>query len=1170
MADIDTLRKADQRGTLSGVPDGFDALILADLARQAAARPNGLPILHICREEERLAALAGQIRFFAGDIDIVTLPAWDCLPYDRVSPNTHVLARRMAALTCLAAPKKNGPRIVITTVSAALQRLPSRDFVTAQYFHASPGDHIDIPALLAFLTHNGYSRASKVTEPGEFAQRGGLIDIFPPDAKEPLRLDLFGDELDQLRRFDPMTQRTTGKAKHLTLRAVAEFALDDESIRRFRQGYVATFGGNNEDDPLYQTISEGRRYQGAEHWLPLFHDRMETVFSYMPDAFITLDHQADDVAIKRLESICDYYEIRKEQAETQVIQTALSSPYKPLEPRLLYLDQTEWTLALKDNRAQTFSPFNAPEDTHSLSFNGRLGRDFAPERQARDSNVYDAVRMHITSLLKAGKRVLIATYSDGARQRLQSVLADHTMTATAPIDSWDKVHSLPPHVIGLPVMALEHGFETPDLAIITEQDILGDRLIRRGRKARRADDFLRDISVLSAGDLVVHVDHGIGRFERLETIDVSGAPHDCVVLCYRGGDRLYIPVENIDMLSRYGSDAMGTELDKLGSHSWQAKKARMKTRIRDMAEELIKIAATRAMRKADTLTTPAGLYDEFSARFPYVETDDQLNAIKDVIDDLGSGKPMDRLVCGDVGFGKTEVGLRAAFLAVMAGYQVAMVAPTTLLARQHYQTFIERFRDLPVQIAQLSRLVATKAAKTVKDGLRDGTIDIVIGTHALLGKTISFKRLGLLIIDEEQHFGVTHKERLKQLKADVHVLTLTATPIPRTLQLAMSGIRDLSLIATPPVDRLAVRTFVMPFDQMVIREALLREHYRGGQSFYVVPRIADLDEAAAFLKSHVPEVKVITAHGQMTPARIEDTMTAFYEGRYDVLLSTTIVESGLDIPRANTLIVHRADMFGLAQLYQLRGRVGRSKTRAYAYLTHPANKALTDGAQKRLEVLQSLDTLGAGFTLASHDMDIRGAGNLLGDAQSGHIREVGVELYQHMLEEAVAKARIGDSAAEDNEPLSPQINVGATVLIPESYVSDLNLRMALYRRIAELGSAEEIEGFAAELIDRFGTLPMEVEHLLAIIRIKITSIQAGISKIDAGPKGVTVSFHRDSFTNPLGLVEFISRQKVTAKLRPDHKLVYLAREDDIPRRLKMVLKLVQGIAKVATNAKETA
>ncbi len=1169
MEDIDTLLKADQRGVLSGVPDGFDALILADLARRAAAGSNVLPVLHICREEERLTALAGQIGFFAGDVDVITLPAWDCLPYDRVSPNGNVLARRMAALTRLADSKQSGPRIVITTVSAALQRLPSRAFVSSQNFRAKPGEQIDISELLAFLTRNGYSRASKVTEPGEFAQRGGLIDIFPPDEDEPLRLDLFGDELDQLRRFDPMSQRTTGKAKHLNLRAVAEFALDDGSIRRFRQGYMAAFGANNDDDPLYQAISEGRRYQGAEHWLPLFHDQLETVFSYLPDALLTLDHQSDDAAMKRTESIRDYYETRKEQASSQMIKTALSSPYKPLEPDRLYLDLDEWNTALDAGRARTFSPFNAPEGEHSTSFDGKLGRDFAPERQARDGNVYDALRGHITSLLKAKKRILIATYSDGARQRLQSVLADHQMTGTAPADSWKSARALPQHIVGLLVMALEHGFETPDLAIITEQDILGDRLIRRGRKARRADDFLRDVSVLGAGDLVVHMDHGIGRFERLETIAVSGAPHDCVVLSYRGGDRLYVPVENIDVLSRYGSDAIGADLDKLGSHSWQAKKARMKARIRDMAEELIKIAAERTMKKADTLSTPAGLYDEFSARFPYVETDDQLSAISDVIDDLGSGKPMDRLVCGDVGFGKTEVGLRAAFMAVMAGYQVAMVAPTTLLARQHYQTFIERFRGLPVRIEQLSRLVPAKTAKIAKDGLKDGSVDIVIGTHALLGKTIGFKRLGLLIVDEEQHFGVTHKERLKQLKADVHVLTLTATPIPRTLQLAMSGIRDLSLIATPPVDRLAVRTFVMPFDQMVIREALLREHYRGGQSFYVVPRIADLEEAASFLKDQVPEVKVITAHGQMAPARIEDTMTAFYEGRYDVLLSTTIVESGLDIPRANTLIVHRADMFGLAQLYQLRGRVGRSKSRAYAYLTHPANRPLTDGAQKRLEVLQSLDTLGAGFTLASHDMDIRGAGNLLGDEQSGHIREVGVELYQHMLEEAVAKARVGDSAAEDNGSLSPQINVGATVLIPESYVSDLNLRMALYRRIAELGSAEEIEGFAAELIDRFGSIPMEVEHLLAIIRIKITCIQAGISKIDAGPKGVTLSFHRDSFANPLGLVEFISKQKVTAKLRPDHKLVYLAREEDIPRRLKMVLRLVQGIAKVATTSEDT-
>jgi len=1168
MLDPNSILAADRRLTLAGVPQGFDAIVLADLARAAAAlRPKApAALMHISAEASRLEALAEQLAFFAPDIERLVLPAWDCLPYDRISPHGEIVARRMATLAELTdgnAP--GGPRILLTSVNAALQRLPDPDFVARQAFTARPGDRLDLEALAGFLAQAGYTRASQVTEPGEFARRGGLIDIFPPDAEAPLRLDLFGDELDQLRRFDPLTQRSTGKASALILRPVAEFSLDAGSIRRFRQGYAEAFGAVTDDDPLYTAVSEGRRHQGMEHWLALFHERMASVFDYAPGSLVTLEEGAAHAAETRFEAIADYYETRKSAADTP--KTALSQPYKPLPPDRLYLGQEEYRRRLEESTAHILSPFQAPEAEATVPFAGRAGRDFAPERQDRETNVYDALKEHVRSLTRTRQRVIIAAYAAGARERLRTVLADHGLTETAEVASFAEAQRLDPATAGLAVMALERGFETPDLAVITEQDILGDRLIRKSRKSRRADDFLRDVTALTPGDLVVHLDHGVGRFEGLETVTVSGAPHDCLRLVYRDGDKLYLPVENIELLSRYGSEETGSELDKLGGHAWQARKARARKRIREMAGELIKVAAERAMHDADEFAAPPGLFDEFAARFPYAETEDQLRAIEDVTQDLGAGKPMDRLICGDVGFGKTEVALRAAFLAVMSGYQVAVVTPTTLLARQHHQTFTERFAGLPVRIVQLSRLVGQKETRSDKEGLVSGDVDIVIGTHALLSKSIRFKRLGLLVVDEEQHFGVAHKERLKQLKADVHVLTLTATPIPRTLQLAMSGIRDLSLIATPPVDRLAVRSFVMPFDDMVVREALLREHYRGGQSFYVVPRIADIKEAADFLAEHVPEVKVAVAHGRMGAGEIEDTMTAFYEGRYDVLLSTAIVESGLDIPAANTLVVHRADRFGLAQLYQLRGRVGRSKVRAYAYLTYPADRRMTETAQKRLEVLQSLDTLGAGFTVASHDMDIRGAGNLLGEEQSGHVREVGVELYQQMLEEAVVQARAGGGRDDEaEESFSPQINIGASVLIPESYVLDLNLRMALYRRLAELGSKDEIDAFAAELIDRFGPLPREVEQLLGVIEIKIAALAAGIARIDAGPKGMTISFYKDSFANPRGLVEFISKQRTTAKLRPDHKLVYMARAEEIDRRIQTVLSMAKALARIAEKA----
>ncbi|MEQ9527917.1 MAG: transcription-repair coupling factor, partial [Parvibaculaceae bacterium] len=770
---------------------------------------------------------------------------------------------------------------------------------------------------------------------------------------------------------------------------------------------------------------------------------------------------------------------------------------------------------------------------------------------------------HIAGLRRAGKRIAIASWSEGARDRLQHVLADHGIGNVLIVDSWADVNNVNKTAVSLIVLGLESGFETDELAVIGEQDVLGDRLIRQRRK-KRAENFLTEASSLAPGDLVVHVDHGIGRFERLQTIEVMGAPHDCLLLIYQGGDKLYLPVENIELLSRYGADGSDAQLDRLGGTGWQARKARLKERIREMAAELIRIAAARELKSAPAMEPTPGAYDEFCARFPFTETEDQEQAIESVLEDLARGRPMDRLVCGDVGFGKTEVALRTAFVAAMAGYQVAVVVPTTLLARQHYRTFTERFHGLPVKLRQMSRLVGTKDMTEAREGLASGDIDIVIGTHALLSKQVKFRNLGLVIVDEEQHFGVAHKEQLKKLRAEVHVLTLTATPIPRTLQLALSGVRELSLIATPPVDRLAVRTYVSPFDPVVVREALLREHYRGGQSFYVVPRIADLGEAEEFLRQYVPEVKFVSAHGQMAPGEIEDKMTAFYDGKYDILVSTTIVESGLDIPTANTLVVHRADMFGLSQLYQLRGRVGRSKARAYAYLTVPAHRALTPGAEKRLRVLQSLDSLGAGFSLASHDLDIRGAGNLLGDEQSGHIREVGYELYQEMLEEAVASMR---GSGEEDGQWSPQINVGTPVLIPDSYVPDLDARMALYRRLSDVETRAEIDSFAAELIDRFGKLPQEVEFLLKIVEIKGLCRAANVEKIEAGPKGVVLSLRENTFPNPAALVELINDERGNAKLRPDHKLVFKRDWDTPEERLAGTHRLMSTLAKLAAPAK---
>ena len=1112
--------------TLSGVPEGFDAhKVLDEVARSGA-------VVHVARDDKRMAALQAALAFFAPDMPVLTFPGWDCLPYDRVSPNADISAQRMATLAGLVHGMPS-QFILLTTLNAASQRVPARSVLKGAAFSAQVGSRIDEKALREFLVRMGFVQSPTVMEPGDYAVRGGIIDIYPPGDLGPVRLDLFGDVLDGARRFDPATQRTTEKLELVELAPVSEVILDEAAITRFRQNYRIEFGAAGTDDPLYEAISAGRKHQGAEHWLAFFHDRMETLFDYLPDATISLDDQLTASRLARWDSIADQYETRRLAMANR---SKMDSVYKPAPPEGMYLTDEAWLLATADHRMIQMNPLPQPTGPGVMDAGARIGRNFAPERQQESISLFGALADFLKVKLQEGP-VVIASYSEGARERLTGLIEDEGLGETIAITSAKRLGK---HGLHLAVWALEHGFEAPweerKLTVISEQDVLGDRLIRGPKRKKRATNFLTETQSLTPRDLVVHVDHGIGRYLGMEVITAVGAAHECLLLEYADNSKLYLPVENIELLSKYGHDE--GLLDKLGGGAWQSKKAKLKERIREMADKLIRIAAERALRRAPVLEPPPGMWDAFSARFPYTETDDQLRAISDVVDDLTSGNPMDRLVCGDVGFGKTEVAMRAAFVAAMSGVQVAVIAPTTLLARQHFKSFAERFRGFPIEVRQLSRFVPAKEASVTKEGMAKGTVDIVIGTHALLAKNIKFLNLGLLVIDEEQHFGVQHKERLKSMRTDVHVLTLTATPIPRTLQLSLTGVRDLSIIGTPPVDRLAIRTYISEFDTVTLREALLREHYRGGQSFYVVPRISDLPEIEAFLKDQLPELTYVVAHGQMAAGELDDRMNAFYDGKFDILLATTIVESGLDIPTANTMVVHRADMFGLAQLYQIRGRVGRSKTRAYAYLTTKPRVKLTALAEKRLRVLGSLDTLGAGFTLASQDLDIRGAGNLLGEEQSGQMRDVGFELYQSMLEEAIAKIKSGqmEGLSEADEQWAPQINLGVPVLIPEAYVPDLDVRLGLYRRLSGLSTKVELEGFAAELIDRFGKLPKEVNTLMLVVRIKAMCKRAGIAKLDGGPKGATIQFHNDKFASPEGLVAFIQDQRGLAKVK-DNKIV---------------------------------
>ena len=1136
---------------VGGAPEGFDArLILREIEKSSG------PVLHIARDDKRLNAMVEALRFFAPDMPVMIFPAWDCLPYDRVSPNADISATRMATLAALihGMPSKY---LLLTTLNAAMQKIPARDVVGQASFRADVGRRIDEKALREFLVRMGFTQAPTVLEPGDYAIRGGIIDIYAPGELGPVRLDLFGDVLDGARRFDPANQRTTEKLTSIELAPVSEVILDEPAITRFRQNYRIEFGAARTDDPLYEAVSAGRKHQGIEHWLPFFHADLETIFDYIPNATITVDDQSTPTRLARWDTIEDQYETRKHAMGQK---NRVDTVYKPIPPALLYLDDTAWESKIAARRVLNFHPLAQASGPNVIDAGGRIGRNFAPERQQENISLFSALASHIKQKLDKGP-VVIASYSEGARERLTGLIEDEGLAEVIPIMNGTRIGKRGLH---LAVWALDHGFETPDLTVISEQDVLGDRLIRQTKKRRKADNFLTEAQSLSPGDLIVHVDHGIGRYHGLEVITAAGAAHECLLIEYADNARLYLPVENIELLSRYGHEE--GLLDRLGGGAWQAKKAKLKQRIRDMAERLIRVAAERELRKAPVLNPPEGMWEAFCARFPYQETDDQLSAIEDVLTDLDMGRPMDRLICGDVGFGKTEVAMRAAFAAAMSGIQVAVIAPTTLLSRQHSKGFADRFRGFPLKVRQLSRFVGAKEAEATRKGLADGTVDIVIGTHAVLSKQVKFQNLGLLIIDEEQHFGVQHKERLKQMRSDIHVLTLTATPIPRTLQLSLTGVRDLSIIGTPPVDRLAIRTYVSEFDAITVREALLREHYRGGQSFYVVPRISDLPEVEEFLRDQLPELTYVVAHGQMAPGELDDRMNAFYDGKFDILVATTIVESGLDIPTANTMIVHRADMFGLSQLYQIRGRVGRSKTRAYAYLTTKPRTKLTPTAEKRLRVLGSLDSLGAGFILASQDLDIRGAGNLLGEEQSGHMRDVGYELYQSMLEEAIAKIRAGETELpNDDGQWAPQINLGVSVLIPEAYVPDLDVRLGLYRRLSSLTTKVELEGFAAELIDRFGKLPREVNTLLLVVRIKAMCKKAGIAKLDGGPKGATLLFHNDKFASPQGLVEFLHDQRGMAKIK-DNKIIvrrdWTKEADRIKGAFSIARDFAEKVAKV--------
>ncbi len=1127
--------------SLTPIIDGSEFYAIAKIANETKNN-----IIYIARDEQRANAIFTTCSWFIKNKKILHLPAWDSIPYDLTSPSSYILAKRIGVLTGIT-QNPYSSKIIITSANAAIQKIPIQTEINKAILTIKIGQKYNRDSLIKYLINHNYVRTATANSIGEFAVRGSIIDIMA-DNDSGYRVDFFGDVIENIKIFDAESQLSTEKIDKILITPPSELILSEATIEKFKQNLINKYGANATASDAMQNIARGNwHFSGVEQWLPLFYDQLTNLFDFVgQDNIIMFDYLAKQAITEQFEEIESCYNERK--LEIKIDKKIYSDP---LPPNALFLEAKELE-AVTQNSTKIYCQASDNSDTSV-----KIELNIKP-----NENLLHLAQLEKTSALEilkkiANKNFVISALSNGSRERIERIFHDHEINFTKH-DGWDYQTTISTKTPILIVSPLEKGFTTENFTLITEQEIFGIKIQNSNTKKHKSfKKLVQEVSNFVSGEIVVHIDHGIGRFEGLETVTLSTTKHDCFKILYDDGDILYVPVENIEVISKYGIEG-DVKLDKLGSASWQSRKAKLKNRIKLSAEYLLKIAAERLNRKHDIIVPNIGIYDEFCATFPYQETEDQLSSIEAIRNDLASGTPMDRLVCGDVGFGKTEVAIRAAFMVLKAAdnvkRQVAMICPTTLLCKQHFKVFAERFKDFDINIKQLSRFVDRKETAQTIDEINQGNVDIVISTHALLNEKIKFNNLALLIIDEEQHFGVIQKEKLKEKKANVHVLSLSATPIPRTLQMSLTGIKDLSIIATPPINRLVTKTSVLAYDSIIIKETILREFHRGGQIFYVCPRISDMDDVVNIVSSLAPELKIVSAHGQMPPTKLENTIHDFENRKYDVLISTSIIESGLDMSNVNTIIVHRSDKFGLSQLYQLRGRVGRSKNKAYAYFTIP-NKNLLPNVIRRLEILQNIDSLGAGFSVASHDMDIRGFGNLLGDEQSGHIREVGIELYQEMLEQTVKKLK-NDNSVELNEKWIPQINLGLSVLIPESYIQNLELRLSLYQRISTLEHENEIESFAAEMIDRFGSLPEEFQHLITIVKLKKLCLQHNIRKIDAGPKGIMFEFSKDYAEKVDKIMTLAANNPAQIKIKPDNKVLLNISLDDPNKRVSMINKFI--------------
>jgi len=1109
--DILSPRLPDRPGreTWTGLQGDSLPLLLAGAARRQAQGP----LVVITPDMQSAELLADQYAFFAAGNDrpAITFPDWETLPYDVFSPYQDIISERLAILYRL---PELGQGLLIVSVPTLLQRLPPRDFICRNSLLLKRGDRIDLDTMRERLDTAGYRCVTQVMEHGEFAVRGALLDLFPMGSRQPFRIDLFDDEIESIRTFDTETQRSLEHCTEIRLLPAREFPLDEAAIRLFRQRFRASFEGDPQASNVYREVSQGFAPAGAEYYLPLFLEQTATLFDYLPaDSCIVQLDAAGRAGEAFHEQLQERYEARRYDRERPV-----------LPPGELFLGLDELQARLAAYPVVQLGLFkDVVPQAGSHRFDSRLPGDL--KIRPRSEAPAAALLAFIEGF--AG-RILITAESTGRRETLRDQLAGFGIRP-ATVADWPEFLAST-QALAITVAPLEQGLVlgSPALALIPETLLFGERArqVRRRKPARDPASIVRNLTDLEINAPVVHEEHGVGRYLGLEHLSVGGIENEYLALAYAGGDKLYVPVGSLELVSRYtGASPEQAPLHKLGSEQWERAKRKATQRIRDVAAELLDIYARRAARGGHAYSTPREEYAAFAAAFPFEETPDQEETIRQVLADMQSPTPMDRLVCGDVGFGKTEVAMRAAFIAVQDNRQVALLVPTTLLAAQHYQNFCDRFADWPVRIEMLSRFRSGKQQDSALKGLQDGTIDIVIGTHKLLQPTVKFRNLGLLILDEEHRFGVRQKETIKQLRAEVDILTLTATPIPRTLNMSLAGMRDLSIISTPPPHRLAVKTFVCEWDKAIIREACLREIKRGGQVYFLHNQVETIDNMAGELAGIVPEARIGIAHGQMRERDLERVMLDFYHRRFSILLCSTIVESGIDVPTANTIIMNRADKLGLAQLHQLRGRVGRSHHRAYAYLIIPPRRALSADAEKRLAAVESMEELGAGFTLATHDLEIRGAGELLGEDQSGQIHEIGFSLYTDLLERAVRALRDGRTPELD-KPLhqGPEIDLLMPALIPDEYLPDVHTRLVLYKRIASAQTAQELDELQVEMIDRFGLLPEATKNLFRIGAFKLQAGPMGIRKIELGSQEGRLLFSDAPVIDTARLIELIQTQ----------------------------------------------